>query len=221
MKLANIRKRMKRALDDNSGVAMIVSMIVGVVVMVFCLTLIMVVYTLFSQTSRQNTRMQCKLLAQSFSEELADVLLDDTSELNKYLSELVEEEMWITAEDMADDTITKKPGVVSELIFEITDVAGPGYIIEVAFSLEEDEELEEEDDIMDGTPEGGPESNPEDPLEENPDEPDEGEPVVDIYNINAKITCRRGQKNAKDVQAYTQDSEYTNVPLGVQDEDDE
>ena len=57
----------RKQLNKNAGSAMIVALVVCVVVMTMCLMLLLVTYTLFSQTSRQNTQMQCKQMAQSFA----------------------------------------------------------------------------------------------------------------------------------------------------------
>ena len=60
--------------NNQSGVAMIMVLIVGAVILVFCLSLLLVTYSLFAQTSRQTTRLQCKMMAQSFSESLKEEL---------------------------------------------------------------------------------------------------------------------------------------------------
>ena len=79
----------------NAGVAMVMVMIVSAVVMVFCLTLLLVTYTLFSQNVRQMSSLQCKLLAQSVAESLAQEFENPDSELSKYLSAQIQNNTWV------------------------------------------------------------------------------------------------------------------------------
>lgn len=75
-----------RVLNNNRGSAMITALVVGLVILAFCLSMLLVSYTLFAQTSRQNTQLQCKNIAQSFSEELKSELEDGkNAELTEYL----------------------------------------------------------------------------------------------------------------------------------------
>lgn len=205
-----LKKRIKQIDEDNSGVAMIFAIIVGVVVMVFCLSLLLVTYTLYAQTSRQTTQMQCKMFAQSFADILETEITDENSDLNQYLANAIDSGMWISEEEAA--MATDMSGKLSSLTLDMSQGQLENYKIVVTLSYssnESDDDSEpgtSEDDDQDetlnagggadpgGTPGGTPTGN-------------------GNYSITAIIDCTRGNLNETDVQTYSIKSEYPSVTL--------
>ena len=208
-KISALKKR-----QNNAGVAMIVVLIVSAVVMVFCLSLLLVTYTLFAQTSRQVTQVQCKILAQSTSETLKEELKKPDSDLCIYFRNQIESGKWISEEaakaaeegSLADD-------VVSELRLTLDNLS-----VTFTYSLnlpdddgggEGDEKDDQDNDSDDnGMEEGNGQNNSEDPGESN------GEPAGNgTYSIKATIKCMRGNGADRDVQYYTIETIYPAVSL--------
>lgn len=216
-KISALKKR-----QNNAGVAMIVVLIVSAVVMVFCLSLLLVTYTLFAQTSRQVTQVQCKILAQSTSETLKEELKKPDSDLCIYFRNQIESGKWISEEaakaaeegSLADD-------VVSELRLTLDDGNALGdYNLSVTFTYslnlpdddgggEGDEKDDQDNDSDDnGMEEGNGQNSSEDPGESN------GEPAGNgTYSIKATIKCMRGNGADRDEQYYIIETIYPAVSL--------
>lgn len=84
-------ERLNRFKLNNEGVALIYALMAGTVAMVFCLMLLMVSYSLYTQVSGNNSSMQLRYAAETFSEALrADLEEADTakrSSMAKYISD--------------------------------------------------------------------------------------------------------------------------------------
>lgn len=223
------KQRWQAAVSDDSGVAMIVVLIVGAVVMVFCLSLLLVTYTLFAQTSRQTTQLQCKLLAQSCSEMLGEEFKNPDSELSGYLSEQIENGSWISEDMMKGmEEGSLSPGTVSELTLNLGDEGALGdynLTVTLTYSLniaeddgsgEEDEDDDQDNNLTDGTGEesGVPETNPGGSQAGGTgSEPGTAEAGNVTYSIKAFIRCMRGDGTDRDVQFYTIETIYPAVSL--------
>ncbi|MBO5509007.1 MAG: hypothetical protein J5962_00965 [Lachnospiraceae bacterium] len=216
----------------NSGVAMIVVLVVGAVVLVFCLSLLLVTYTLFSQTNRQVTQIQCKILAQSTSETLAGELKRSDSELVEYLGDQIQSGKWISEDtalsEQADAQVTD---TVSELVMNLDDKGQCGeYNIRVTFSYslniadDDDEEGGDDNDDQDntlnaedidveevsgGASEGGNGNN----SEANNNSEGEVPSGNGTYSIRAVIRCTRGNGTGREVQYYELETIYPAVSL--------
>ena len=84
-------KRLNRFKLNNEGVALIYALMAGTVAMVFCLMLLMVSYSLYAQVSGNNSNMQLRYAAETFSQALrADLEEENTakrSSMSKYISD--------------------------------------------------------------------------------------------------------------------------------------
>lgn len=210
------RRRIVR--NSNAGVAMVTVLIVSAVVMVFCLSLLLVTYTLFAQTSRQVTQLQCKLLAQSMSETLGEELKDPDSELTKYLGQQIEDGYWIS-QNAPDTEEEKSPAAnaVTELLLDLDDGDALGeYQISVTltYSLNladddgssEGDEKDDQDQDPSGQEGGLPAGNPN-------GEGKQSEAGNGSYAVKASICCTRGDKKDRDAQSYTIEAEYPAVSM--------
>lgn len=204
--------RIKNLKKDNSGVAMIVSLIVGIVVLGFALSLLMVTYSLYAQMNRKTIGLQCKLLAQNFSEVLGKELKDDESELVAYLSEQMSAGNWISVEEAMSDSVPV--GTVSKLVLDMTDDSLGSYRIQVVFTYTLNEDNEDDDDA----PEDDDQVDVDDPSGDNPggsgDDDPNGRPTSGMYNVTAEIKCYKGSLNENDTQSYIVIvSEYRSIGL--------
>lgn len=188
----------RKKLNKNAGSAMIVALVVCVVVMTMCLMLLLVTYTLFSQTSRQNTQLQCKNMAQSFAESFEKELADDTSDLVKYLNELMEESDAKKRWQAIDADETNDPNydaaARTELLLAVEDV--DGFVVRIAATYEMAEESTEEDEAEEETkPEEGA----------GQEGVDGGEPLDTRSSVSAEfvITCEKGELGDKTSDSYT------------------
>lgn len=121
---------------------MITALVVGIVIFAFCLSMLLVSYTLFAQTSRSQTQLSCKNLAQSTAVEIGEELGDedayaDTDSLAYYLKDKYAE--FMEAEDEAnvgnaDDRIIIDKVVRMQL--ETSDDSLDRYEIFVNFDFE-------------------------------------------------------------------------------------
>lgn len=190
VKLKNrIFLQLKALGKDDKGVATIFTLIVAVIVLCFCLTLLMVSYTLFAQTNRQTSQLQCKLLAQSFSEQLKEEIDDKNSDLVKFMQKAIDDGNW---RDSSEDKNTWNgkdystlylDGYSNDTDYEIT--------VEFTYSLgQSDDDGEDE------------------PFESGP----AGEPSLVNCVVNANIICKRDIDNSRSDSYYALQSEYT-VPL--------
>ena len=194
--------------DKNAGVAMVVVLIVGAVVMVFCLSLLLAAYTLFSQTNRQVTQEQCKILTQSTAEMLSAELKNPDSALSGYLGTQIQSGKWIS-EEIAN---TAEPGdidadAVSKLVMTLEDGGESGdYHVAVTFSYslnlpeddggDDDDDDDDQDDTGNGGTSGGAESG-----------------GNGSYTIRAVIRCTRGDGTGRDVQFYELETVFSSVSL--------
>lgn len=194
--------------DKNAGVAMVVVLIVGAVVMVFCLSLLLAAYTLFSQTNRQVTQEQCKILTQSTAEMLSAELKNPDSALSGYLGTQIQSGKWIS-EEIAN---TAEPGdidadAVSKLVMTLEDGGESGdYHVAVTFSYslnlpeddggDDDDDDDDQDDTGNGGTSGGAESG-----------------GNGSYTIRAVIRCTRGDGTGRDVQYYELETVFSSVSL--------
>lgn len=204
--------------QNNSGVAMIFAVIVGVVVMVFCLSLLLVTYTLYAQASRQTTRTQCKVFAQSFQENFEQELTDTGSSLNQYLADCINDGEWISEEEAAVTPAGEMGTRVSELKLDMSQDVVSSYKVTVVLSYgineTDDEEGTTEDDEDDQDDETDPGLIPSDGPSGDPGAPDTpGGPGNGSYTVHAKITCVRDSMEASDAQSYTIEAEYPTVSL--------
>ena len=194
--------------DKNAGVAMVVVLIVGAVVMVFCLSLLLAAYTLFSQTNRQVTQEQCKILTQSTAEMLSAELKNPDAALSGYLGTQIQSGKWIS-EEIAN---TAEPGdidadAVSKLVMTLEDGGESGdYHVAVTFSYslnlpeddggDDDDDDDDQDDTGNGGTSGGAESG-----------------GNGSYTIRAVIRCTRGDGTGRDVQYYELETVFSSVSL--------
>lgn len=196
------------ALGNNRGVAMIYALIVGVVVMAFCLSLLLVTYTLYAQTNRQNTQLQCKLMAQTFAEQLEQDLKTnvDNSKLVEYMGASIKDNNWRSLE--AEDNMEKSVDYTKLIIDCDSEVAGYTYNVIFTYIINTADEDEEE------IPGGGEssEGNPGDGSAGGSGDGDaENTRNCTIYST---ITCRRGDGKDRDVISYTINGEYDiSIPL--------
>lgn len=180
-------------LSDNRGVAMIYAIIVGTVVMVFCLSLLLVTYTLFAETNRQNTQLQCKLMAQTFAQQLEEDMKTNvaTSELVKYMGDSIKDDKWRPSN--SDDAVVGETRYTDLIIDCDSEVAGYTYNIVFTYTVDLSDD---EGDAEAGAP---------------ADVPAEGSMNCTVV---AKITCVRGLKTERDAISYTVDKEFDiTVPL--------
>lgn len=219
MKARNCIK-LKRKQLNNSGVAMIFAVIVGVVVMVFCLYLLLVTYTLYAQSSRQTTRTQCKLFAQSFQESFGQELNDENSSLNKYLAQCINDGEWISEEEAMATPSSELGTKVSEMKLDMSQDVVSSYKLMVTLSYGINESDDEEESTEDEKDDQDEDLNPDKPGENLPGEPSgdlpgeaPGTPGNGSYTVHAKITCVRDGLDASDVQSYTIEAEYPTVSL--------
>ncbi len=186
-------------MNKNAGSAMIVALVVCVVVMTMCLMLLLVTYTLFSQTSRQNTQMQCKMMAQSFAESFEKELADDTSDLVKYLNELMEEQdaekRWQAIDADENNDPYYDAGARTELLLAMEDVEGFVVRIAATYELAEDEQ-EEEGSGEENEAEGGAETG-------DPDTGDDDVGGKSSTYAEFVITCVRGELGDTNPDSYT------------------
>lgn len=215
LKKAMSHKNRKKIKDDDSGVAMIFVMIVSAVVLAFCLSMLLVTYTLFTQTSRQTTQMQCKLLVQTFSESLGEELKDPDSEISRYLGNQIRNGLWVS-EGTSEETM--QSGAFRELKLNMDDSCKPGdYNLSVtltySLNVQEDDENETEAGRDDQDEDFGNTgvTNP-DPGLGGSTEPPAGNGT---YCINASVKCERGEMSERDVQYYVIDMIYPAVALQV------
>lgn len=195
------RMGMKKSNKDK-GSAMIVALVVCVVVMTMCLTLLLVTYTLFAQTSKQNVQMQCKNLAQSFSECFEKELEDPNSDLVKYLNELmssnIPEKRWqaIDADENTDPNYNEN--AMTELVLGIQDVEG--YLIRVTatYELADPIDVDENGNPIPTVSENGIDGN---------EEENKSMPLATFT-----ITCQRGEFGDRQSDSYSVIS-YYNIPV--------
>lgn len=219
MKAHNCMKSKRKQLN-NSGVAMIFAVIVGVVVMVFCLSLLLVTYTLYAQSSRQTTRTQCKLFAQSFQESFGQELNDENSSLNQYLADCINDGEWISEEEAMATPSSELGSKVSELKLDMSQAVVPNYKLTVTLSYGINESDDEEETTEDEKDDQDEELTPGTPGEVVPDNPSgdlpgeaPGTPGNGSYTVHAKIECVRDGFDTSDVQSYTIETEYPTVSL--------
>ena len=224
----HVEERQRSERLDDSGAAMIMVLIVSAVVMAFCLSLLLVVYTLFAQSSRQTTKLQCRLFAQSFSETLGQELEKPDSDLAVYLSKQITDGCWLseeTAKGLDPDSFPEN--TVSELVMQLGDEVSVSdyhltvtltYSLNVAEDDDTGDTTETDDQDNEAASGGGEESAGEDnptPPREN-DTPGEGGSVPagnGSYAIRAVITCIRGDSEDRDAPSYTIESLYPAVTL--------
>ncbi len=168
---------------DNRGVATLFSLIVATIIMGFCLSLLMVSYTLFSQTNRQISEQQCKMMAQSFGEQLKNELQDPSSGLVQYMQQSIESGKWKSVTERGDMGSVDYTKLYIKGSPENTD-----YIMEVTFTYVSNV--------------GGGAEN-----EENPSEIPGGT-FVKTCTVNAVITCRRAGDTERNKLMYTVEKEY-------------
>ena len=221
--------------DKNAGVAMVVVLIVGAVVMVFCLSLLLAAYTLFSQTNRQVTQEQCKILTQSTAEMLSAELKNPDSALSGYLGTQIQSGKWISEETAK----TAEPGdidadAVSKLVMTLEDGGESGdYHVAVTFSyslnLPEDDGGDDDDDDDDqddtgnggtsggaesGGTSGGTESGGASGGTESGGTSGGAEPGRNRSSTpRAATRCTRGDGTGRDVQFYELETVFSSVSL--------
>lgn len=206
--------RVKKAvltLKQNQGVAMIVAMIVGVVIMAFCLSMLLVTYTLFTQTSRQTTQLQCKLLAQSYVETMTKEFekKPEDSELLTYLGERIkatDNSKWIPM-DEADENNPETGITEISFLFDDSSISGDfNYAIRTTFTYESNEVDDDEDgggiddDDQDDTPGSGMAGGG-----------GSSTPSGGSYIVHVTTRCVKGGEAAisdKDSQNYTINSDF-------------
>lgn len=210
--------------SDNSGVAMLTVLIVGVVVTVFCLSLLLVSYTLFSQTSRKTTQLECKILAQSTAETLGKELQNSDSELAAYLSNQIKDGYWISEDEYNSSDDIPQQGVVSELVLKLdAGQALKNYNVYVTLTYnlnvvddegegDGDEDDDQDEDLSGGKPSG---NNPENSgyLNNSNASSNDNPPGNGTYSIKASIKCIRGSEEDRDAQSYTIETVYPAVGL--------
>lgn len=216
--------------DKNAGVAMVVVLIVGAVVMVFCLSLLLAAYTLFSQTNRQVTQEQCKILTQSTAEMLSAELKNPDSALSGYLGTQIQSGKWISEETAK----TAEPGdidadAVSKLVMTLEDGGESGdYHVAVTFSYslnlpeddggDDDDDDDDQDDTGNGGTSGGAESGGTSGGTESGGTAGGTESGGTSggngsYTIRAVIRCTRGDGTGRDVQYYELETVFSSVSL--------
>ena len=200
----------KKLHKDDSGVAMIMALIVGVVVMVFCLSLLLVAYTLFAQTNRNTIELQCRLLAQSYVENLQTELKDADGDMVKYLQYKMtdtssEYGIWASA-DMTpeEEEEYRKQGIKTYTELQLK-VDAEGYHIYVTLTHEPQQGGAEDDDGPDDEYEG-----------QESGEKDTGavtEAAVTgkksgsiIQKLNVRVRCVRGEDNGRG-DSYSMETE--------------
>lgn len=213
--------RITRIINDNSGAAMIFVLIVSAVVFTFCLSLLLVTYTLFSQTSRQTTQVQCKMMAQTFSESFGEELKDENSEICRYLEEQIRNGSWVSEETPEVDMAS---GSVKELVLNLDDSESTGdYDLSVKLTysvntVEDDEsETETDDDDQDDmeTKSGAGDDDSRIPVPGRTDENADRNPGNGTYRITASIRCVRGTVSDRDARSYTIETVYPAVTLVI------
>lgn len=164
MKSRTTKKRIE-SLHANQGAAMVMVLIVSAVVMVFCLSLLLVTYSLFAQSAKQISRMQCKMLAQSMTEMLEQDFSKKDSDLNRYLKKQIEDGTWIAGgeqeEENKEDSSSFVSGVENLLLdLDTQDSIGDYHVtVDLSYRLNvasdddgsEDEEEEKDDQDTQGS----------------------------------------------------------------------
>lgn len=193
------------ALGNNRGVAMIYALIVGAVVMAFCLSLLLVTYTLYAQTNRQNTQLQCKLMAQTFAQQLEQDLKTniDDSELVHYMGTSIKENSWRSLE--AEDNMEKATDYTKLFIDCDSEVAGYTYNVVFTYIINTADEDEGDvpggGDSSEGNPAGGASG-------------DGGAENTRNCTVYSTITCKRGDGKGRNAVSYTLNGEYDiSIPL--------
>lgn len=192
--------KIRTTLKDNSGVAMIYSLVIGVVVAIFAVMLLMVSYSLYVQSSKQIGQQQCRILADSFAENFAGELEDNTSDISLYLSKRISGEIepkWVRMPaDATEVSSIDMYFVPEDTNFDIMvhmSFGGADYCADDEKTLKDDndpeDDLQDDDDIPEGTT----------PLPGG----DDGIGAGDVVDIEATITCSKGGVNGIDVQKYT------------------
>lgn len=205
MQPIGFHKKKNRHRRDNEGAAMVMVLIVTAVILVFCLSLLLVTYSLLAQTVRQTTRMQCKWLAQSFSEALQKEITDPDSDLCSYLAEQITAGKW---------TDSAEPDGNGQLVLFLDEAVIPAdYNLKVVLTYSQNtaeddvEEPEEEDDQDNTEPDGKQLQNSTAREKTDPDQ------EVQIYTMTAEIRCVRGAEDGSDTQSYELECVYPAVSL--------
>lgn len=190
-------KKKSKALD-NKGAAMLMVLIVSAVVLVFCLSLLLLTYSLFAQTSRQTTRVQCKLLAQSCEETLKAELQNPSSELSLYLKQQIQSENWIEEGRLPLHLDTQGGTGDYRVSISLT------YSVNIADDDGGDDGGDDNDDQdhdLNGDPVSGGNAKA---------AAAEGESSTG-YSIKAVIRCTRGEGTDRDTQYYEIETTFPNV----------
>lgn len=220
---------MKR-IKQNSGAAMVVALIVGAVILVFCLSLLLVSYTLFTQTNRQITQEQCRILTQSTMETLGKELKNPDSELALYLGEQIKSGKWMSESDSnAADPDAIESDVVSELSMTVDSNDQTGdYHIQVTFTYEynlpddDDDEGGGGKDDQDDQDLGSESGKSQQTQTNNSSTSEPGQPAGNgSYTVWATVKCMRGSESDRDVQFYEMKSEFAAVTLKGADANEE
>ena len=202
----NRREKMPRKERDmpiqrlnNAGVAMLMVLIVSAVVMVFCLSLLLVTYSLFTQTSRQTTGMQCRLLAQSSAESIREELKDPSSELSVYLKSQIQSGNWVP-EDALEEAEGDLPqnGTFERLRFHLNmGDKTPDYRVTVVMTYSLNATDEES-----GGDEGGDDNDDQDHTLTHDSVSGGNAREYRSYSLKAVIRCTRGETTDRDSQYY-------------------
>lgn len=203
-----------RIKDDNRGVALVYALVIGTVVMTFALMLLLVTYTLFTQASRQTTNIQCKLLAESFGQNLELQLEDTDSEMYKYIKASVydpltdtdmTESYWVPT-NMKTELLPATYTTVKRMVLKDEPALGY-YKIYLTLSYEsyladgEDNDLDTLEDDNELDKEGG--LLPVPGLTPGPASP------TGSVIVKARIKCSRGTADTgRDSQSYMLEREY-------------
>lgn len=169
--------------EDNRGVATLFSLIVATIIMGFCLSLLMVTYTLFAQTNRQISEQQCKMMAQSFAEQLKNELQDPNSSLVQYMQAAIESGKWKSVTERGEGDSVDYTKLYIKGSPENTD-----YIMEVSFTYISNV--------------GGDTGS-----EENSSELPAGS-FIKNCTVNAVVTCKRANASERNKLMYTVEKEY-------------
>lgn len=185
------------ALRNNRGVAMIYGLIVGMVVMVFCLSLILVTYTLFAQVNRKNSQLQCKMLAQTFAEELAnDLMKNDDSELKEYMGTAIKAKSWKSLDEMSQNPSDTD---YTKLIVDCDSETGYTYNVVFTYIINSADDGENVDNSGKGEEAGNGVNAPAEEVN---------------CTVYSTIICRRGAGKDRDTTSYTTNGEYDiSIPL--------
>lgn len=214
---------------DNRGATMLMVLIVGAVVMAFCLSLLLVTYSLFAQTARQTTRLQCKLLAQSCEELLREELQQPSSDLMVYLQEQIQSGSWIsegsvTDEETASEETPGTAGVVQLPLHLDTQGETGDYRVSVVLTYsvntsedeggdEDGDDNDDQDHELNGTSVYGSDAGTvriKAAGSTSPADPPQDEPTVS-YSIKSVIRCMRGDGTNRDTQYYEIETTFSSV----------